>query len=638
MLNAMREGAKSGFMKFILLGFMFLAVAGLVLMDIGGFFRGGGGQTYVAKVSRDRIPLGQFDNNVRRVVRQQGFDMETAYKVGLIDWVLRSEVNNLMMRRFAHELGLVVGKQTVAHKIATLIEPFVETGMTPQQALNNALRAQNMSEAALVNSIQAELSTTLIRNAFEMGTGFSSVPEAIAMNRYNNEKRYVKGLLFSTESETDIGSPDKENLEALYRKNRSAYAVPEARTFSIVILDSTQIESDLTIPEEDILAIYQTNIDIYTLPERRQMEQAILPTEEFALDVKNTLSEKIDLEKAVERVTGKKDAYAGSETYELDGLPEEFSGAVFEGAKGDVIGPIQSAFGWHVIHLQEILEPDVTPLEDVRADIEKELMQEALDEELLDLANNIDDSLASGMALDEALDSLGLKLDIKSHGPVHVDGSVPEGQEEVADLATGSDQDYLMETAFDLLEGEIAPVTELSDGSYAIIRMDKIDEEHFKAFEDVKATLTEKWVKNAKANQAFKKAQDAWEILSTKSDASLKNVASESKVKIKTFDLSRQDKAPEELGTKARKAIYSAKQGAYILTQVPDGFFVAYVDTVTLPDAKTDNAEYEESDKIAKEYQQEFFNLFSAALHEKYKVNINRTLLDRYYGQDSEDF
>jgi peptidyl-prolyl cis-trans isomerase C len=60
-----------------------------------------------------------------------------------------------------------------------------------------------------------------------------------------------------------------------------------------------------------------------------------------------------------------------------ENMVKPFSDAVVEMKVGDVAGPVQTQFGWHVIKLDEMRDKAVPKLEDVRADIEKKLRQDA---------------------------------------------------------------------------------------------------------------------------------------------------------------------------------------------------------------------------------------------------------------------
>ncbi len=65
----------------------------------------------------------------------------------------------------------------------------------------------------------------------------------------------------------------------------------------------------------------------------------------------------------------------------------EFDAAVAAMAVGEVSVPVQSQFGWHVIHLNDKRDMAPPPLEEVRGEIENQLRKEALQARLADLRN-----------------------------------------------------------------------------------------------------------------------------------------------------------------------------------------------------------------------------------------------------------
>jgi peptidyl-prolyl cis-trans isomerase D len=59
-MQALRDGAGTGFLKIILMGLLVMAVGGLVFTDVGGFFRGGVGNNDVARVGDTKIGVVEF--------------------------------------------------------------------------------------------------------------------------------------------------------------------------------------------------------------------------------------------------------------------------------------------------------------------------------------------------------------------------------------------------------------------------------------------------------------------------------------------------------------------------------------------------------------------------------------------------
>lgn len=68
----------------------------------------------------------------------------------------------------------------------------------------------------------------------------------------------------------------------------------------------------------------------------------------------------------------------------------DFEAAVIALDVGQVSAPVETQFGWHVIKLNETRVQDAPALEDVRADIELELRQEAVQAHIEELVANAD--------------------------------------------------------------------------------------------------------------------------------------------------------------------------------------------------------------------------------------------------------
>jgi peptidyl-prolyl cis-trans isomerase D len=94
MLRALRDGTKKGFLlKFIMFGFLLMGLGGLVLIDVGDYFRGGIGGNTVARIGDTDISLGKFQNDAQRIIRQQNLTLEEAHEVGYTNMILNSMVS-----------------------------------------------------------------------------------------------------------------------------------------------------------------------------------------------------------------------------------------------------------------------------------------------------------------------------------------------------------------------------------------------------------------------------------------------------------------------------------------------------------------------------------------------------------------
>lgn len=107
----------------------------------------------------------------------------------------------------------------------------------------------------------------------------------------------------------------------------------------------------------------------------------LLATEEEALAVRAELDAGADFAQvARERSTGPSGANAGELGWFGPGMMvAPFEEAVAAMAPGEIAGPVQTQFGWHVIRLNEVRMKEVPRLEDVRADIEAALRRSAIE-------------------------------------------------------------------------------------------------------------------------------------------------------------------------------------------------------------------------------------------------------------------
>lgn len=93
-MNALNKKASGGLGKFILFGFLALAVGGLVFSDVTGVFRGGVGSSDVARIGDEKLSIHRFDRSLRRTLAQTGLSVDQAYKLGYVGQFLNSRFSD----------------------------------------------------------------------------------------------------------------------------------------------------------------------------------------------------------------------------------------------------------------------------------------------------------------------------------------------------------------------------------------------------------------------------------------------------------------------------------------------------------------------------------------------------------------
>lgn len=631
MLKNLRDGAKSGVMKFILFGFMVMAVAGLVLMDVGGFFRGGVSSNVVATVAGQEISARNFDSNVRRILSRQGIDTDMAYRAGFIDQILQSEINNALVLKSVSEQGLDVSDQMVATRINRLIEPFAgNADITPRQALDNILRSQNMGEEEFVHAIRSEMAAELLRRTIAKSMSFGQTEELQALYQYDHEERTIEYILYPFNRIKETTAATDQILKPLYEASKGKHVIPETRSFTIAIIDEADTAQTLEISDDELQARYEDNLSSFQIPERRILQQAIVSTDHMARDIYNAAKKSGDLKQSAEQVSGGNDAYTGEEEFEKLGLPEELANAVFTAKSGTMLEPVQTALGWHIIYVKEILPESTTPFDEVKENLRDEILITQMADQMLETANLLDDKLASGLTLDEALNETSIKTKATQYGPIRADGSTLDNKDGFKEFE--SDRSHILQTVYELLEGETAPVMELSDGRYAAIEVTGITPASFKPYEEIKPELAKQWEEDQKAAKTVNEVKSDKSELQT-STKTLKDISNNKSLPVKRNTLIRNETAPDSLSENVKQAVFAAQKGELIYAEIQNGFVLAQIIEIKMPPAdKISETELTQiKQTLEGSLETEAMNQYLTQLQNKYGIKINRNVLNAMY-------
>ncbi|WP_375229392.1 peptidylprolyl isomerase [Roseobacter sp. S98] len=132
------------------------------------------------------------------------------------------------------------------------------------------------------------------------------------------------------------------------------------------------------LTEEDIAKRYDEQYGSIEAEPEYNASHILVESEEEALNVIDVINNGGDFaETAREFSTGPSGPNGGALGWFGAGMMvPSFEAAAIALEVGEVSGPVQTQFGWHVIQLNEVRAKDIPTLEDVRANIEQDLTQE----------------------------------------------------------------------------------------------------------------------------------------------------------------------------------------------------------------------------------------------------------------------
>lgn len=633
MLQQMRTGAKSIFLKSILFGLLLLATIGLAFMDVQGMFRQGVSDSTVAKVGSEKITAPEFDRMVQIALRNQGLKQQEAYLAGFPRMVLEQEINSRLFAMESRRVGLEINDALVAAELKKILQPLKADGLSDQAALDQLLRAYDMNEAQLVSVLKSQIAAgQLLQNAFASVRAPAQMKKDAA--RYRHETREGQFLTLSAAHLKETLNPTDEDLRRFYDANTEAYVTPEYRALSVLVLDEKSLSKDLKVSPEAVKAHYDDHIDDYTTAETRTISQAILKEETAAKEFLARAQKEKSLEKAAQAFDAGKANILKAGDYTKAEMAAELAEAAFAAQAGDFIGPIQSPFGWHILHVQKTTPARTTSFEEARAGIESSLLRDLAANALYDRANKIDDAVASGKTLADISKEEG--LDITSIAETDSFGKRADGKDAIPSLPSPS---RLLEEAFSLEEGKVSSLVETPEGSFLLVGVDKIMPAVAKPFEKIKTDVRGRLIAERKIRALAEMGEKM--VSRLQSGESLEKLAAEAGVKIEVTGAVQRGQTPEEakMDRPLMNALFSLDQtGDATTVHADEKITVLRLSSRKIPSDTSlkDDLAATMEDALDRSMRQSLLDQYRGALAKKYKVTINDKAIEKMYAVDLE--
>lgn len=611
---------------FVLFALLILSFA---VWGIGDIFQGPGQNTAVAQVEDIEINAldfqTDFNREMRRLQNRVGtrIGIEQARALGLIDQVLIQMVNRALYDQRANDLGMTVSEDRIKTQI--LNEPAFHDarGEFDQNRFLTSLRATNMSEQQFVNSLRGDLSRQQIAEAI---TGTAAAPDILAeaVYAYASEKRIAEYITVTWESIEDPAEPDETAIRSFYEENEANYMQPETRALSILHLRPEDLAKEITISDEDLALAFEERREELSQPERRAIEQMVFAEEELANQVKAEIEGGVAFADAGTELEGSGVIPLGTVTRsELEGQLPELGAAAFDVAQGEIGGPVQSTFGWHLVNVTEVTAGEEAVFEDEREELQQDLAMEIAIDGLIDMANQLDDQIAGGASLSEAANSLGVDL-------LQIPAMDEQGLDTDGMQITGlPDLNDLLPVLRDLEVGQESLLTETRDGGYFMAQVESTTPASAKPLDTVRVQVIADW-RNEERRQQARAAADALEA-EAKEGKALSALAERENRPLEVTEpvtrtgVSESFQVPRQLASQ----LFEIKPGEITVAQGPDGFLVAKLTAIEPVDPEAEAEGIDElRDRLGESLQGDILSQFSAALRQNYTVSVNQAVID----------
>ncbi|TXH05095.1 MAG: hypothetical protein E6R07_05735 [Nevskiaceae bacterium] len=376
-----------------LTGWIVWFVVGLIVIPFAFWgiesFRTGGGDPVVVKVGDQEITQSQFRNAYEQRYQQFQAMMGERFRADQFDQnrfrqaVLDDMTQEAMLRQFVRKSGYRAN-DAVLFKAISGIPAFQEKGQFSADAYKAALASKGLTPERFEAQLRDSLEIDQIREAV-IDSAFVTQPDVALAYRLDNQQRELSYAVFDPARYAAQVEITDEQVKSRYETDKSKYMAPERIKLAYVELSADSLPK-AEAPSKDVLqVIYNAEKDArFTTAEERKARHILInfgadkaASRKKAEDLLAKLKGGADfaaLAKTESDDTGSK-AQGGDLGWLKRGqMPEKFEKPLFGLAKaGEIAGPVETEFGWHLIRLDELKPVKVRAFED--ADVQAELTE-----------------------------------------------------------------------------------------------------------------------------------------------------------------------------------------------------------------------------------------------------------------------
>ncbi|MCB1055745.1 MAG: peptidyl-prolyl cis-trans isomerase [Acidobacteria bacterium] len=409
---------------------------------------------------------------------------------------LNSSLDRKILVREARKMGLRVSDDELRKAILELPVFKDEAGrFVGDERYERAVRYMgypNSSEfeAALRDDLLTDKLDEALRSSV-----YVSDQEVEDAYRGRTEKAKIRYVRVRNAQFNDQVSVTPEDVQAYYDAHTADYLLPEQRTAAYLLVDNAKLREQVEIPEEDVQAYYDANQDEYQTEEQVRARHILLRTDQRSAEeaeaelnaAKKRIEGGEDFAKVAQEISedpGSRDAGGDLRYFGRGRMVPEFEKQAFEAPVGQLVGPFQSAIGFHLLEVTDHRQGGLRPFDEVKTQIRYRLLSERLDSigeekagELLAKLKDVEGST------EDALKKLAEETDFASF-----EVTQPFDRQGVIS-GIGRSVEFATKT-FELSEGQLSDPVKVPRG-WAILTLDKVLEPRQQELSEVEARVTQ---------------------------------------------------------------------------------------------------------------------------------------------------
>lgn len=524
MLEKIREGSQ-GVWAMVILG---LVILSFVFAGVGSYITAPT-DSAAAVVNGEEISQSTleraYQNERARLESQFGdafsaLAADTEYLKNFRQGVLDRLIGDKLIEQTARELGLRVSDAQIRETIVAMPE-FQIAGQFNNDRFQVLLRQAGYQPNTFRDYMRVEMTRQQVSRAL-LGSEFSLPGETKQVHELQQQTRDIRYATVSAQQFANDVTLSDEEINTFYQSNLDSFDTQEQVSVAYVELKATDLLPEMTVTEQDLLDFYDQSSGAYRTEEERRASHILVEFGEDKDAAKVQADELLNKVQAGEDFAelakaSSADSFSAENGGDLDwfgrgAMDPAFEEATFALANiGDTTEVVESEFGFHIIKLTDLKPEQVTPFEDVRADIENSVKNEKASERFFELQQRMSEiAFEVPDTLEDMVNELSLTVKTTE---LFDRNSAPQPISNPVVLTTVFGPELVE-------DGVNSDVLEVANEHIIVARVQEHEPARTKSLDEVKADI-ETRLKAQKAQQAAKEwSENLLVTLSTGADVS----------------------------------------------------------------------------------------------------------------------
>jgi peptidyl-prolyl cis-trans isomerase D len=363
--------------------------------DFGSIAPGGGlDSTAAVRVGDYEISYADFERAYRQ--QEQRFeqaygdrlDPETARQLGLYNQVLEILVTQKILEAEGERMGIEISDEEVREAILEYPVFKDDKGnFVGQERYLSILRNARLSPDAFEASMRQDMLINRVRALLNENV-YVSEAEVEKSYRDSAERAKIRFIRLAASDFAGKVTLDDAEVADYFEQHRAEFEVPEKRVADYLLIDWAQLRSTVEVTDAEIAGYYSEHEDDYRREEQvqarhilvrtgndRTTEEAISRIEEARARIERG-EDFAAVAAEVSDDPGSKDRGGDLGSFGRGQMVPAFEEAAFSANVGDLVGPVETSFGVHLIQVLGRSEGGLQPLEEVSTSINNRIAAE----------------------------------------------------------------------------------------------------------------------------------------------------------------------------------------------------------------------------------------------------------------------